>query len=375
MPPRSAYIHVPFCAHRCGYCNFTLVTGRDDLIADYLRSIERELEGLGEPHEVDTLYFGGGTPTHLPPASLDRLLSLVKRWFPPAPGYELSVEANPADVTAERVAVLAAHGVTRVTLGAQSFRTEKLRLLERDHDGDDIRRAFDLCRRFPSVGLDLIFAAPGETLAQWQADLSAALALRPDHVSTYGLTIEKGTTFYGRWQRGGLQKADEELERAMYAMAIDRLTAAGLEHYEVSNFDRPGHRCRHNDVYWMGGQYFGIGPGAARHIDGRREINHRSTTTYLQRVLSGQSPTAESEQLSPADAAREVFVFAMRRLDGVSRRWFKEQTGLDLDILVGKPLLRFTELKLLTDDGETVRLTREGLFLSDSLWPEFLADG
>ncbi len=370
--PRAAYIHVPFCARRCGYCNFTLVAGRGDLVNDFLHAIEIELQTLKEPREVETLFIGGGTPTFLSPEQLERFLSTLATWFPLAKGHEFSIEANPADVNVDRVAVLAAHGVNRISLGAQSFRDQKLRLLERDHSGDDVRRAFYLCRPFRSVGLDLIFSAPEETLAEWEADVRTALELQPDHISTYGLTIEKGTTFFGRWTRGSLVKPAEELERSMYATAIERITSAGFEHYEVSNFAKSYHRCRHNETYWLGGEYFAAGPGAARNVGGRREVNHRSTTTYLQRVLNGQSPVAESEELSPTDRARELFVFAMRRMEGVRRDWFSERTMFNLDKLLGRPLRKFVEMGLIFDDQTTVKLTAEGLFVSDALWPEFL---
>src|SRR5262249_34802201 len=185
---------------------------------------------------------------------------------------EFSVEANPADMDLETVAILADHGVTRVSLGAQSFQQGKLKVLERDHLVDDIARAMELARgRGLDVSLDLIFGVPGETLCGWQDDLSCALRLCPDHVSTYGLTFEKGTAFWNRLQHGELAKIDEENERDMYAAAIDQLSAAGLEHYEVSNFARPGKRCRHNEVYWTGGEYYAAGAGAARHVAGVRE--------------------------------------------------------------------------------------------------------
>jgi oxygen-independent coproporphyrinogen-3 oxidase len=372
--PRAAYVHVPFCRHRCGYCNFTLVAGRDDLIDDYLRAIEIELRGLGEPREVDTLFFGGGTPTHLAPGQLRRLIELTRAWFPLAAGHEFSVEANPADIGEEKLAILAEGGVNRVSLGGQSFASAKLALLERDHDAETLARAFELARpRIRSLSLDLIFAAPGETLAGWQGDLAAALALAPDHVSTYGLTFEQGTSFWNRLAAGELARLDEELERAMYAWAIDTLTAAGFEHYEVSNFAHAGHRCRHNEVYWSGQGYFAVGPGAARYVDGRREMNHRSTTTWIKRVLEGQSPVAESETLAPEARAREALVFALRRLEGIKRAAFAARTGFAVDQLVGKPLARMVELGLLADDGQRIKLTREGLFVSDAIWPKFLS--
>ena len=220
-------------------------------------------------------------------------------------------------------------GVTRLSLGGQSFRAEKLRLLERDHPGDDIGRASSLARDAGlHVALDLIFATPGETLDQWLADVDAAIALEPEHVSTYGLTFEHGTEFWNRQQHGELRAADEEFEREMYAAVIDRLTAAGFEHYEVSNFARPGRRSRHNQAYWSGDGYFAAGPGAARYVDGVRETNHRSTTTWLHRVLAGESPVAEREQLEPESRARELLVFSLRRIEGVSRREFAGEVGV-----------------------------------------------
>ena len=390
-PPRAAYVHVPFCRHRCGYCNFALVAGRDDLVDDYLRAIALELaRTVGTAHqdqnalpmvgtahpatdEVDTLYFGGGTPTYLKPNQLGQLMSVVARRHSLALGGEFTVEANPADVGSAMIDILSALGVTRLSLGGQSFRSEKLQLLERDHDAADIRRVVaDAHDRRMQVALDLIFATPGETLDDWNADLEAAIALEPDHVSTYGLTFERGTAFWGRRLRGELAEIDEELQRDMYALAIDRLAGAGYEHYEISNFARPGCRSRHNQVYWSGDGYFAYGPGAARYIDGIRETNHRSTTTYLRRVLSGDSPVAEREELSPEARARELLVFGLRRVEGISRCEFRSRTGFDCDGLVAAPLRKFVDLGLLVDDSEGIRLTREGLFVSDAMWPEML---
>jgi oxygen-independent coproporphyrinogen-3 oxidase len=371
--PRSAYVHVPFCRHRCGYCNFTLVAGRDDLIDDYLRAIALELRWLGEPREVDTLFFGGGTPTHLPPGKFRELAQAVGQWFPLANGYEFSVEANPADLSETMLDTLAGCGVNRLSIGGQSFNAGKLATLERDHTGDELRGAVERAKRhIESVSLDLIFGVPDENLDAWQADLSAALALGPHQVSTYGLTFERGTAFWKRLLAGELGRLDEELERSLYAAAIDALAAAGFEHYEVSNFARPGRRCRHNETYWRGEGYFAVGPGAARYVAGRREMNHRSTTTWLKRVLAGESPVAESETLKPADRARELLVFALRRLEGIERQWFAARTGFEIDELVGDPLGRFVEQGLLADDGTRIRLTREGLFVSDAIWPHFL---
>ena len=372
-PPRAAYIHVPFCAHRCGYCNFTLVADRNELVKPYLRAIARELAFLKEAHPVDTLYFGGGTPTQLSHDNFRRLAELVLQWHPLADHYEWTVEANPKDVTVEQVALFEELGVTRISLGAQSFDPQKLQLLERDHQGSDNSRATSLVKEAGmQVAVDLIFGCPQETLATWQHDLDSALQLESDHMSTYGLTFEKGTQFWSRKHKGELIELQEDCQRQMYELAIEHLTVAGFEHYEVSSFARPGRRSRHNQVYWSGAPYFAAGPGASRYIGGVRETNHRSPTAYLKRVLAGESPVAEREELSPEARARELLVFGLRRLEGIDREEFFQQTAWQVDALVSRQLVRLCQLDLLQDDGRRVRLTRKGLLVSDALWPELL---
>ncbi len=333
---RSAYVHIPFCRHRCGYCNFTVAAGQDELIPAFLEALERELSWLETPRPVETLFLGGGTPTHLPLRELERLLHLVTRWFVLPPGGEFSVEANPNDVHAPLMRLLADSGVNRLSLGIQSFDAGKLRVLQRDHRAADIGRAIDIAQpRVHSLAIDLIFAVPGETRMVWQQDLARVADLGLPHVSTYGLTYERGARFWSLRAQGRLQPIAEDEERWRYETAIEQLTASGCEHYEVSNFARAGHRCRHNEVYWTGGEYYAAGPGAARHIDGRREVNHRSTRTYLKRVLAGQSPVAESECLAAEDRARERLVFGLRRLEGVDLQQFEQQTGFDATQLLG----------------------------------------
>jgi len=373
-PPRAAYVHVPFCRHRCGYCNFTLIAGRDDLIDGYLATLERELATLESPRPVDTIFLGGGTPSHLDAGRLERLLGLVGRWFPANPGYEFSLEANPSDIDERRLAAAVAGGVTRLSLGVQSFDRGKLRLLERDHTPEVARGATEQARRAGlAVSLDLIFATPGETLDFWLSDLDQALALAPDHLSLYGLTFERGTAYWSRREKGELRGQDEETERSMYLEAIDRLATAGYEQYEISNFARPGRRCRHNEAYWAARGYYAAGLGAARYVDGVRETNHRSTTTWLRRITAGESPVAEREQLAAEDRAREALVLGLRRvIDGVDRRAFTAEFGYDIDDLGGTELPKLLAANLLEDRNGRLRLTREGLLLADWIWSKFL---
>ncbi|MCA9171218.1 MAG: radical SAM family heme chaperone HemW [Planctomycetales bacterium] len=371
--PQAAYIHVPFCRHRCGYCNFTLVAGRDDLIAAYLDALERELQQLAQPRPVRTVFFGGGTPTHLPPAQLSRLLTLARHWFPWPANAEVSVEANPSDLDDERLAVLAAAGVTRLSIGVQSWNAAKLAVLERDHSAEIIEQAVRRARpMFRSISLDLIFGVAGETRSTWQKDVARTVQLAPDHVSTYGLTYERGTSFWTRRAKGSLHPVSEDDELWMYEHAIDTLAASGWQHYEVSNFARLDHRCQHNEVYWNGEEYYAAGPGAARYVDGTREMNHRSTTTYIKRLLAGQSPVAERETLGPEDRARERLVFGLRRLEGIDVEDFAQQMSFTVEQLGGKSIARFLSIGLLQQQDKTLSLTRKGLLVSDSLWPELL---
>ncbi len=373
--PQSLYVHVPFCRRRCGYCNFTLVAGRPDLVEPYLAAVDEELAGCGGPWKLETLFLGGGTPTQLAPRQFERLTASVRRSFCWNAQSEVSVEANPADVQAELLGAMAAAGVNRVSLGSQSLDPAKLSLLERDHGPEEVRRAVDAIRsKLPgaSVSLDLIFGTPGETGPGWLADLEAALALEPDHVSTYGLTWEKGTAFWGRQRRGELAAAGEELEREMYLEGIDRLSAAGLEHYEVSNFARPGHRCRHNEVYWNAEEYWAVGPGAARYLAGERGVNFRSTSRYLRAMARRESPVAQRERLGPEDRAREALVLGLRRIAGVDEAEFARRFGFSPSELGGKELSEYLDRGWLARQGGRLHLTRAGLVISDGLWPAFL---
>ncbi|MEZ6054033.1 MAG: radical SAM family heme chaperone HemW [Planctomycetaceae bacterium] len=373
-PPSAAYVHVPFCRHRCGYCDFPLIAGRDDLIADYLRALRVELSEVSEHPELQTLFFGGGTPTHLSPDQLRRLFSIVYEKFRLADGVEMSVEANPLDLDDATIDVLVEAGVNRVSLGAQSFDLVALSVLERDHQPDDIG---DVTHRLREHGItnqaiDLIFGVPGQSLEVWERTLDAAISLEIEHVSTYGLTYEKGTAFWSRRSAGALQPVDEEMERAMYAAAMERMSSGGFVHYEISNFARPGYECRHNRVYWQGDEFYGFGPGAARYLSGTRSTAHRSVTNWLKRVLAGESGIAESETLTPEQRAREAVMLGLRQTAGIHLETFERQTGYALPELAPQALDRFLQCGWLVEDNGFVRLTDEGRFLADTVTAEFL---
>jgi len=373
--PQSAYVHVPFCLHKCGYCDFTVVAGRDDLTGPYLDCLELELHRrLGAPQPMQTIFIGGGTPTYLLPDDLDRLLALVQKWLPLQSNGEYSIECNPEGFTTDRMDVLKARGVNRISLGVQSVQQEHLRTLERSHTFDTVITVVRQLRErgFENVSLDLIFGVPGQSLKAWEETLTAAVSLAPQHVSTYGLTYEKGTAFWARRARQTLLPAPEELERDMYALAMTFLPAHGYRQYELSNFARAGAACRHNQVYWQGAPYYGFGPGAAGFVRGIRSLNHRSVTTWIKRIQQGASPVQEEEQLSLEMRAREAVMLGLRQIDGIDHAQFQSRFGTTLQQLEPEAFLRFQRLGWLEETLTHVRLTPEGRFVADSVMSEFL---
>jgi len=371
--PTAAYLHIPFCAHHCGYCDFAVASGQDHLVDLYLEALCMELSTLGRPARVSTIFLGGGTPTYLTAPQLERLLLSVRRWLPLAHGGEWSIESTPESITPEKLDVLRALGVTRVSIGVQSFHKHLLPVLDRIHGPEHVAPAVDAVRRRGmSISLDLIFGVPGQGLDDWRSDLDRALALAPEHLSTYGLTYEKGTPLWKQRERGEVRSLDEDAELDMYLTAIDRLAAAGFEHYEISNFARLGQRCRHNEVYWANHAYYGFGVSAARYVDGRREVNTRNLKDYLKRVLAGDSPTFQSEELDLQERAHETAVIQLRRCDGIFRDEFQRQTRFRLDDLMGAAIARHVTNGLLDDNGKQVRLTRQGKCVADAIVTDLL---
>ncbi|OWK43930.1 radical SAM family enzyme [Fimbriiglobus ruber] len=368
---------MPFCGHHCGYCDFAVAAGQDHLIELYLDALELEFRAAGGPAPVESLFIGGGTPTYLDARQLARLLDLVTRQHPlaPPPGAaaEFTIESTPESLDEEKARILASFGVNRISTGVQSFHAHVLAALERRHGAGDVPRVVDAVRRhIPALSFDLIFGAPGQTPAEWEADLRTALSFAPDHLSTYGLTYEKGTPLWKDRERGRVRPVSEDVELEMYLHAIDRLGGAGFEHYEISNFARPGRRSVHNQRYWANEAYYGSGVGAARYVRGHRELNVRDTKLYVRKVLSGEPPTFQTECLGPRDRAFETVGTQLRRADGIARDRFLIQTGFDLDALLGDRMTGLIAHGLLDDTGTGVILTRRGKCVADGVIEELM---
>ena len=322
MPPRHVYVHVPFCARRCSYCDFAIAVRSRVPSDEYVTALGRELElrSLGSASPVDTIYLGGGTPSRLGPEGVARVINVVSRHFPPARGAEVTIEANPDDVTPDAVAAWRAAGVNRVSLGVQSFDDNALAWMHRTHDSARVGAA---ARALADGGidnwsLDLIFALPAALGRDWAADVDRAIALAPPHISLYGLTVEAHTPI-ARWRdRGDAVEGGEDAYETEYLHANRALTAAGYEHYEVSNFGRPGSSSRHNRSYWTGAPYVGLGP-AAHGFDGTvRRWNEREYAAWLDRVAAGDDPLGGCETLSDDNRLAEQVYLGLRTTSGLA---------------------------------------------------------
>ncbi|HUU44082.1 MAG TPA: radical SAM family heme chaperone HemW [Planctomycetota bacterium] len=373
---RSLYVHVPFCTGKCRYCDFYSIVANPGCVRRYLSALrcETDLVSCEVDGPLETVYLGGGTPTVLAAGELDELLSLVGDAFDVAPGAELTVEANPGTLSVDKLRVLRAHGVNRLSLGAQSFDEGLLGILGRRHTARDVTESLDAARDegFTNLSLDLIFAVPGETVDDWTRDLDRALACDVPHLSTYGLTFEEGTPLADDVTRGVLTRVSEEDELTMYEAAMDTLSSSGYAHYEISNFARPGFACRHNEVYWANAPYLGLGPSAASYVAGVRRRNIASVEGYAARIGTGVPAVDFSERLSAEKGARETAVMNLRRTRGIDLAEFDARTGFDALTLFAGTLETLAQQGLVEIGDDAVRLTRRGITLADTVLSELV---
>jgi oxygen-independent coproporphyrinogen-3 oxidase len=320
-PYRHVYVHVPFCARRCSYCDFSIAVRRRVPAEAFAAAIGREYEVRSRPPTapLETLYFGGGTPSRLGAPGVTRLLEVVRDRTSLAPGCEVTLEANPEDITPASITSWRNDGVTRLSIGVQSFDDAVLKWMHRVHDAEAARHAVTIARDggLTAFSLDLIFAVPGTLQRDWARDLDVALSLEPDHISLYGLTIEPHTPL-GRWRdRGEVDAATDERYASEFLLAHERLTAAGYEHYEVSNFARPGRRAVHNSAYWTGAPYLGLGPSAHGYDGQSRRWNTAAYADWDRAVLAGQDPLDGAEALTDANRHAERVYLGLRTHDGL----------------------------------------------------------
>lgn len=372
--PCGLYVHVPFCETKCGYCDFFSVAVKERDTAALVDRIKTELRSrvADATRHVRTIFCGGGTPTILPPDQLAGLLDVINDVATVDNLAEFTVEANPATVDDEKAELLLRSGVTRVSMGAQSFFPEELDTLERIHSPDDIAPSVATLRRngIPQINLDLIFGIPGQTRETWTGSLRRAIELEPDHIACYGLMYEPGTRLTAMRTSGRIRPCDEELEAEMFDSTVDTLASAGYEQYEISSFARPGCRCEHNLIYWRNEPYIGVGPSAASCFDGRRYKNVADVAGYIRMVDAEGHAEAESEAIDTETLITEMIMMQLRLIEGLSIEAFRRRTGLDPISLFAQTLDQLTDRGLLTVSETHIAFTRRGRLVGDAIMVE-----
>ena len=380
------YLHIPFCVRKCLYCDFySIPTGKGpvarrlgDLDMEhqpgFLDALDRELAGAPADFLPTTVFLGGGTPTELSDSDFARMFDVLHRRFDLSNVSEFTCESNPGTLTGTKIDIMLAAGVNRVSLGVQSLTPSVLEFIGRIHSPDEAIEGYELLRRkgVRNINLDFMYGIPGQTLAMLEQDLARAVALGPEHIACYCLIFEDGTPLTELRNKGYLKEVDDDTELEQYQRVREILTGADYEHYEISNYARPGFQSEHNKLYWSAGEYLGFGPSAHSHWQGRRYGNIRSLDEYTRRLLAGESVMQFEETLEPEARAREALVMYLRQLGGVSREEFRARTGFDFRELCGKEIDWLVEIGMLEDQGDRMKLTPQGVFVSDAVFAELI---
>lgn len=376
---KSAYLHIPFCEHICYYCDFNKVFIEGQPVDEYIDMLIREMSFLKEEvsaHPLSTMYIGGGTPTSLSAKQLEKLMIGIHEQLPLALGVEFTVEANPGDLTADKISVLKNYGVNRLSMGVQSFDDRLLKKIGRKHTASDV---FDTMRLLEKSGLnnvsiDLIYALPGQSLESFQDSLDKALSLDLPHYSLYSLILENQTVFYNLARQGRLHLPDEDEEGDMFDLAASFMEAHGRKQYEVSNFAIPGKESQHNLVYWNNEEYYGLGAGASGYLDGVRYRNFGPIQQYMQPLKEQKRPIRDEEILTEQARMEEELFLGLRKREGVSYALFYEKFNQSLDEVFGNVIEELVAEKLLVKDTQHIALTRRGLALGNNVFQRFLLD-
>ncbi len=375
----ALYVHIPFCTSKCHYCDFFSLAGHLDQADAFIEALGREFElqvaHFGRP-APETIFIGGGTPTLLSPASLARLMEQINNAIKTDRLIEFTVEANPNTFDADRAMVLRDGGVNRISFGAQSFSMAELAILQRDHNPESVPAAMDIARHagIDNLNLDLIFGIPGQSMEQWEYNLTRAIELNTSHLSCYGLMYEPNTPLTARMKRGELTPADDDLEIAMLRHTRSRLAAAGFTRYEISNYALPGRACRHNIHYWNARNHLAVGPSAAGYHSGYRWKNVASLTRYIDalNVRTPCIPITEMEHLTGLSRWGELAILQLRLDAGIRLREFMRRTGVDAREILAAVAPRYVDMGLLKVSDDVIVLTESGIAVSDTIFADVL---
>lgn len=377
----SVYVHVPFCKRKCLYCDFPSAPGTPDEIAYYFRVLQKEIrsfEALDSLHTVGTVFFGGGTPSLVNPMYIDQVLSLLRTQYHFEKDTEITLEANPGTLTKESLSAYRGMGINRLSIGLQSVHEDELTILGRIHSYEDFRKNYEAAREagFANINIDLMSGLPRQTMEKWQKTLQTVADLEPEHISAYSLIIEEGTPFAATWgtRQGRVYLPGEETDRAMYRYTKEFLAERGYTRYEISNYARPGRECRHNLVYWTGGEYIGFGLSAASYVDNKRFQNPADKTEYWNYSRSAYASFKAARPLSLKEREEEYMFLGLRTARGVSREEFKKRFGESFPGVYEKKLLDYCQSGFMEKSEDRIRLTDKGIDVSNVIMADFLQD-
>ena len=371
------YIHIPFCRQKCLYCDFPSWAGKESQMQGYVDALTKEIANRAKVYpdrKVVSVFFGGGTPTTLSIPMLEQLMASVFENWDIAEDAEITTEANPGTLDREMAEALKKMGFNRLSMGVQAWQNSLLKSLGRIHTIESFQENFKAVREagFENVNTDLMFALPGQTMADWQETVQNMVAMEPEHISAYSLIIEEGTPFYDRYEKGELTPAEEDLDREMYRWAVEYLAENGYEQYEISNFAKNGRQSRHNRIYWQAEEYLGMGLGSHSYMNGERFHNIYDLQDYIRADGDVSLLKEEVEVISREDALAEFMFLGLRLTEGVSFARFEERFGEEMKNIYGSQIEKLVKDGLLTEDGKGIRLTERGTDISNVVFEEFL---
>ena len=376
--PLGLYIHIPYCIHKCGYCDFNSHPIKQDEMNHYIDALVAEMKHYAKTYSntniIRTIFLGGGTPTTLTVYQLERILKECVSEFTVASDAEITIEANPATIDIEQLKSIRQTGYNRISIGVQSFDKAELKLLDRAHGPEEIHSTVDRARKagFDNLSLDLMFAVPNQSLSSWESNLNKALEKNPEHLSTYNLTIEQGTAFSKLQSNGKLIMPDDDHQLELYKRTIERLTKKGFHHYEISNFARRGKECKHNITYWENKNTLGLGAGASSYMNGTRFKNINLPAHYIRQVKEKKIGVEHSETLEPRQAMGETIMLGLRLLQGISIHQFEKRFQISFINLFRNIISALKEKELVIIEKDYLRLSQKGLFWADSVILEFI---
>lgn len=373
--PTSAYVHIPFCTQICYYCDFSKVFIKNQPVDDYLTALISEFNYYNI-HDLKTLYIGGGTPTAISAEQLNYLLSNLEKQINLEMLEEFTIEANPGDLTSEKIEVLKKSAVNRVSLGVQTFFDKQLKQIGRSHNEAQIYESIDALKAagLTNISIDLIYALPNQTMEQVEENVRKAVALDIPHLSLYSLILENHTVFMNKQRRGRLHLPNEDIEADMFTYIIDELEKNGFEHYEISNFTKPGFESRHNLMYWDNVEYYGVGAGASGYLDGVRYRNRGPIQHYLKAIAEHGHSRLGEDILSKEEMMEEEFFLGLRKKSGISISHFEAKFGVGFEDRYGQIVADLVKDGLLIHEDDTIRMTKKGLFLGDTVAEKFILD-